>query len=44
MGTRAAAFTAKIHNLQHYNARIKHNLVPLPSGDDVANTLKYFSQ
>ncbi|KAF8766719.1 Protein unc-79 like protein [Argiope bruennichi] len=44
MGTRAAAFTAKIHNLQHYNGRIKHNLLPLPSGDDVANTLKYFSQ
>ncbi|KAG8194067.1 hypothetical protein JTE90_003015 [Oedothorax gibbosus] len=44
MGTRAAAFTAKIHNLQHYSGRIKHNLLPLPSGDDVANTLKYFSQ
>ncbi|KAK8775211.1 hypothetical protein V5799_031444 [Amblyomma americanum] len=44
MGTRAAAFTAKIRNLHDYHTRILHGLPPLPSGVDVANTLKYFSQ
>ncbi|XP_071543773.1 protein unc-79 homolog isoform X4 [Panulirus ornatus] len=44
MGTRAAAFTAKIRNLNDYHLRLLHAVVPPPSGLDVANTLKYFSQ
>ncbi|XP_069685618.1 protein unc-79 homolog isoform X4 [Periplaneta americana] len=44
MGTRAAAFTAKIRNLHDYQLRLLHNIMPVPSGVDVANTLKYFSQ
>ncbi|XP_067119858.1 protein unc-79 homolog isoform X2 [Centruroides vittatus] len=44
MGTRAAAFTAKVRHLLDYNTRIQQNILPLPSGTDVANTLKYFSQ
>ncbi|XP_028968019.1 protein unc-79 homolog [Galendromus occidentalis] len=43
MGTRAAAFTAKIKNLQEFHTRILYGLPPPPSGVDVANTLKYFS-
>ncbi|CAN8031368.1 unnamed protein product, partial [Ixodes persulcatus] len=38
------AVTAKIRNLHDYHTRILHGLPPLPSGVDVANTLKYFSQ
>nr|CAD7392026.1 unnamed protein product [Timema cristinae] len=44
MGTRAAAFTAKIRNLHDYQLRLLHGIMPVPSGLDVANTLKYFSQ
>ncbi|XP_069937362.1 protein unc-79 homolog isoform X2 [Cherax quadricarinatus] len=44
MGTRAAAFTAKIRNLSDYHLRLLHAVVPAPSGLDIANTLKYFSQ
>ncbi|XP_050714372.1 protein unc-79 homolog isoform X4 [Eriocheir sinensis] len=44
MGTRAAAFTAKIRNLTDYHLRLLHGVVPPPSGTDIANTLKYFSQ
>ncbi|CAD5115352.1 DgyrCDS4332 [Dimorphilus gyrociliatus] len=44
MATRAAAFSSKIRNLKDYHYRIINNLTPQPSGVDVANTLKYFSQ
>ncbi|XP_068237998.1 protein unc-79 homolog isoform X5 [Palaemon carinicauda] len=44
MGTRAAAFTAKIRNLNDYHLRLLHGVLPAPSGLDIANTLKYFSQ
>ncbi|XP_047487267.1 protein unc-79 homolog [Penaeus chinensis] len=44
MGTRAAAFTAKIRNLNDFHTRLLHGVVPAPSGLDIANTLKYFSQ
>ncbi|KAK3873356.1 hypothetical protein Pcinc_021643 [Petrolisthes cinctipes] len=44
MGTRAAAFTAKVRNLTDYHLRLLHGVVPPPSGLDIANTLKYFSQ
>ncbi|XP_070493923.1 protein unc-79 homolog isoform X3 [Chironomus tepperi] len=44
MGTRAAAFQAKLRCLHDYHQRLLHNTVPLPSGSDIANTLKYFSQ
>ncbi|GAB6020639.1 hypothetical protein CHUAL_003310 [Chamberlinius hualienensis] len=44
MATRAATFTAKIHTLSDYHFRIRHGILPQPSGMDIANTLKYFSQ
>lgn len=44
MATRAATFTAKIRTLQDYHSRIRNNVLPEPSGMDIANTLKYFSQ
>lgn len=36
--------TAKIRNLHDCQLRLLHNVMPVPSGVDVANTLKYFSQ
>ena len=36
--------TAKIRNLKDYHHRIVNNLAPIPSGVDIANTLKFFSQ
>ncbi|ELU08396.1 hypothetical protein CAPTEDRAFT_227700 [Capitella teleta] len=36
--------TAKIGNLRDYHSRLLHNVSPLPSGLDIANTLKHFSQ
>jgi hypothetical protein len=30
--------------LQEYHNRVLHNIYPVPSGTDIANTLKYFSQ
>ncbi|XP_055321973.1 protein unc-79 homolog isoform X3 [Sitodiplosis mosellana] len=44
MGTRAAAFQAKLRCLHDYHLRLLHNVVPAPSGVDIANTIKYFSQ
>ncbi|KAL8611059.1 hypothetical protein ACOMHN_042675 [Nucella lapillus] len=44
MATRAATFTSKIRNLKDYHYRIINNLTPQPTGTDIANTLKYFSQ
>lgn len=35
---------AKLRCLHDYHQRLLHNSVPLPSGSDIANTLKYFSQ
>nr|XP_040575380.1 protein unc-79 homolog [Lepeophtheirus salmonis] len=43
MGTRSAAFTAKIKNLNDYQMRLVQSTVPLPSGTDIANTFKYFT-
>ena len=43
MGTRAAAFTAKIKNLNEVQLRLMHNSLPLPQGHEIANSLKYFS-
>ncbi|KAK2710266.1 hypothetical protein QYM36_013793, partial [Artemia franciscana] len=43
MGTRAAAFSAKVQNLQDYYIRLIHQTQPLPSGNDIANTLKSLS-
>uniref|UniRef100_A0A8C9Z0U8 Unc-79 homolog, NALCN channel complex subunit n=1 Tax=Sander lucioperca TaxID=283035 RepID=A0A8C9Z0U8_SANLU len=34
----------KIRYLQEYHNRVQHNIYPVPSGTDIANTLKYFSQ
>ncbi|RZF46360.1 hypothetical protein LSTR_LSTR011144 [Laodelphax striatellus] len=44
MGTRAAAFAAKIRNLHDYQLRLLHGIMPVPSGIDIGNTIKYFSQ
>lgn len=35
---------AKLRCLHDYHQRLLHNSVPLPSGVDIANTLKYFAQ
>lgn len=35
---------AKLRCLHDYHLRLLHNSVPLPSGVDIANTIKYFSQ
>uniref|UniRef100_A0A8C9LFG6 Unc-79 homolog, NALCN channel complex subunit n=1 Tax=Pavo cristatus TaxID=9049 RepID=A0A8C9LFG6_PAVCR len=37
-------FASKIRYLQEYHNRVLHNIYPVPSGTDIANTLKYFSQ
>ncbi|XP_059468536.1 protein unc-79 homolog isoform X3 [Neocloeon triangulifer] len=44
MATRVAAFTAKIRNLHDFQLRLLHGIVPVPSGLDIANTIKSFSQ
>ncbi|XP_073959637.1 protein unc-79 homolog, partial [Choristoneura fumiferana] len=36
--------TAKIRSLYDCQLRLMHNIQPLPSGTDIANTVKYFSQ
>lgn len=38
------AVQAKLRCLHDYHLRLLHNIVPAPSGVDVANTIKYFSQ
>lgn len=35
---------SKIRYLQEYHNRVLHSIYPVPSGTDIANTLKYFSQ
>ncbi|XP_075984976.1 UNC-79 domain-containing protein isoform X3 [Anticarsia gemmatalis] len=35
--------TAKIRSLYDFQLRLMHNIQPLPSGAEVANTVKYFS-
>ncbi|MGH0156447.1 UNVERIFIED_CONTAM: hypothetical protein FKN15_031511 [Acipenser sinensis] len=44
MSTKAEQFASKIRYLQEYHNRVLHNIYPVPSGMDIANTLKYFSQ
>ncbi|XP_016891369.1 protein unc-79 homolog isoform X4 [Cynoglossus semilaevis] len=44
MSTKAEQFSSKIRYLQEYHNRVQHNIYPVPSGTDIANTLKYFSQ
>ncbi|XP_071164350.1 protein unc-79 homolog isoform X1 [Mytilus edulis] len=44
MTTRAATFTSKIRNLKDYRSRLINNVQPLPAGNEIENTLKYFSQ
>nr|XP_015864672.1 protein unc-79 homolog isoform X3 [Peromyscus maniculatus bairdii] len=44
MSTKAEQFASKIRYLQDYHNRVLHNIYPVPSGTDIANTLKYFSQ
>ncbi|KAF3701224.1 Protein unc-79 -like protein [Channa argus] len=39
-----ATVASKIRYLQEYHNRVQHNIYPVPSGTDIANTLKYFSQ
>lgn len=35
---------AKLRCLHDYHLRLLHNVLPAPSGIDIANTIKYFSQ
>lgn len=35
---------AKLRSLHDYHLRLLHNSIPVPSGIDIANTVKYFSQ
>ncbi|XP_060580761.1 protein unc-79 homolog, partial [Ruditapes philippinarum] len=42
--THAVTFTSKIRNLRDYHYSVSNNLTPQPTGVDIANTLKYFSQ
>ncbi|XP_054270817.1 protein unc-79 homolog isoform X2 [Macrosteles quadrilineatus] len=44
MNTKAAAFVAKIRNLNDYHLRLQHGVLPTPSGVDIANAINYFSQ
>ncbi|KAF7993840.1 hypothetical protein HCN44_011109 [Aphidius gifuensis] len=44
MGTRSAAYTLKLTSLHDYYQRLLHGTQPTPSGFDMANTVKYFSQ
>ncbi|XP_060067575.1 protein unc-79 homolog isoform X2 [Ylistrum balloti] len=44
MTTKAATFASKIHNLKDYRYRIINNTTPQPTGIEIENTLKYFSQ
>lgn len=39
-----ATVAAKVRNLHDYQLRLLNNSISPPSGHDVANTLKYFSQ
>ncbi|XP_041983202.1 protein unc-79 homolog [Aricia agestis] len=36
--------TAKIRSLYDYQLRLMHNMPPLPTGAEMANTIRYFSQ
>ncbi|KAG7202977.1 hypothetical protein KM043_010111 [Ampulex compressa] len=44
MGTRFAAYSLKLTSLHDYYQRLLHGNQPIPSGLDMANTVKYFSQ
>uniref|UniRef100_G1PSB3 Unc-79 homolog, NALCN channel complex subunit n=1 Tax=Myotis lucifugus TaxID=59463 RepID=G1PSB3_MYOLU len=44
MNTSRVKVASKIRYLQEYHNRVLHNIYPVPSGTDIANTLKYFSQ
>ncbi|XP_012267707.2 protein unc-79 homolog isoform X12 [Athalia rosae] len=44
MGTRFAAYTLKLSSLHDYHQRLLHAIQPTPSGFDMTNTIKYFSQ
>lgn len=35
---------AKLRCLHEYHVRLLHNILPAPSGVDIANNIKYFSQ
>ncbi|XP_076762508.1 UNC-79 domain-containing protein isoform X3 [Xylocopa sonorina] len=44
MGTRFAAYSLKLTSLHDYYQRLLHGSQPVPSGLDMANTVKFFSQ
>ncbi|CAF0803088.1 unnamed protein product, partial [Adineta ricciae] len=44
MATRAAAFSSKIRALNDFYNNIATGVTPLPSGYDIANAVKFFSQ
>lgn len=35
---------SKIRNLNDYQLRLQHGVLPTPSGIDIANAIKWFSQ
>ena len=43
MGTRAAAFSAKIKSLRESQQKVTLGAVPAPTGTDLANTYRWFS-
>ncbi|XP_006811597.2 LOW QUALITY PROTEIN: protein unc-79 homolog [Saccoglossus kowalevskii] len=43
MSTKSEQFSAKIRSLHDYQNRLIHNINPVPTGFDIANTLKYFT-
>ncbi|XP_051155653.1 protein unc-79 homolog [Leptopilina boulardi] len=44
MGTKFAAYTLKLTCLHEYYQRLLYGSLPIPSGFDMANTIKFFSQ
>ena len=43
MGTRAAAFSAKIKSLRETQVSVSSNVVPTPTGQDLATSYRWFS-
>ena len=43
MGTRAAAFSAKIKSMRESQQKVSMGVVPTPTGTDLANTYRWFS-
>ncbi|XP_014206278.1 protein unc-79 homolog [Copidosoma floridanum] len=44
MGTKLASYTLKLASLHEYYQRLLHGNQPIPTGADIASTIKYFQQ